>query len=978
MSSITQLLLSSFKGPPPLPHASKEETYSSRIQDFRDQIKSGLPFALDFSALTGIVDALRHNNAIDDRKMLLEHVLVFLSRLPEGPFQTKLQNAVVELLYNDLPHPPATYIGDKYAWRCADGSNNNLSDPDMGKAGMPYARSVQQVNPLPKNQLPDAGLVFDTLLKREKFVKHPAGLSSMMFAFAALVIHTVFRTSHEDVNINETSSYVDLAPLYGHNQEAQDKVRMRNGRGYLHPDAFAEDRLLLLPPAVCVILVLFNRNHNYIARKLLEINERGTYVDPDTLTSDNPNRGAILLAQEEDLFQTTRLINCTWFASAVFSDYFSAILGLEIRQEDHTLFERGRGNVCSVEFNCLYRWHATTSVEDEQWVHQVFSKIFPGKQPEDLSIQDFKAKAKELHSTDPDVKHWTFGDMQRQSDGTFKDAELAAVLHNATDHAAGAFKARGTPHIMRLHEIMGIEQNRRWGVCSLNDFRKFLGLKAYSTFIEWNSNPEVAAAAEKLYGDINFLELYVGLQAEEAKPVVDGAGLCPSYTISRAILSDAIALTRGDRFYTADYTPFNMTSWGFQDCQRDPSAPGYGSTLGRLFLRTLPTQFNYDSVYTWFPLMTPQAMKPILRKLGDSHLYDFNKPTPTEDVPSIGNYRGAVEVLRSPEKFGTPQHVRSGAIVSGPGFFIASDDGARGEREQRTMLRALVGAPDGAQRILEYFYKTTRSMMMKESWTAVASNTRNVDIARDVLKYVPIHWACETVGIPLKAADAPSDAPGFTPREMWEILSDVYSYLFLDVAQSKLLNLQEKSKAHVDKLLHYIKDSSGVGLNLSVSGILSAVSNIFKTPTNHDELVARFASLGYDSDSVANSMLAILVGSTVELSQALTHLVDFFLDENKPTDVQVLCTKTSFGSKDESQLQGLVMEALRLDPAFRGVYRDSYGEQRVGNLIIKGNSRIFVDIAKANLDPEGFPDPQNVNPGRASRDMYLSGDGCEK
>jgi hypothetical protein len=25
---------------------------------------------------------------------------------------------------------------------------------------------------------------------------------------------------------------------------------------------------------------------------------------------------------------------------------------------------------------------------------------------------------------------------------------------------------------MRLHEMMGIEQNRRWGVCSLNDFRK--------------------------------------------------------------------------------------------------------------------------------------------------------------------------------------------------------------------------------------------------------------------------------------------------------------------------------------------------------------------------------------------------------------------------------------------------------------------------------------------------------------------------
>lgn len=41
-----------------------------------------------------------------------------------------------------------------------------------------------------------------------------------------------------------------------------------------------------------------------------------------------------------------------------------------------------------------------------------------------------------------------------------------------TEHPAGSFGARHTPHIMRLHEMMGIEQNRRWGVCNLNDFRK--------------------------------------------------------------------------------------------------------------------------------------------------------------------------------------------------------------------------------------------------------------------------------------------------------------------------------------------------------------------------------------------------------------------------------------------------------------------------------------------------------------------------
>lgn len=70
-------------------------------------------------------------------------------------------------MYYDLAHPPSTFIGD-YAFRTADGSNNNPDQPDMGKAGTPYARSVQQANPLPRNQLPDAGLVFDTILRRDK------------------------------------------------------------------------------------------------------------------------------------------------------------------------------------------------------------------------------------------------------------------------------------------------------------------------------------------------------------------------------------------------------------------------------------------------------------------------------------------------------------------------------------------------------------------------------------------------------------------------------------------------------------------------------------------------------------------------------------------------------------------------------------------------------------------------------------------
>jgi linoleate 10R-lipoxygenase len=365
-----------------------------------------------------------------------------------------------------------------------------------------------------------------------------------MFSFAALVIHTVFRTSHENVNINATSPYFDLAPLYGHNEETVNRIRWRTkGRGRIFPDSFAEDRLMLLPPAVGVLLVLFSRNHNYIANKLFEIDEHKTYTERESMfriAPDDLERQKKISDQDEDIFQTARLINCAWFRATIFSDYFSSILGLvrqgstssfnpfrEIRDDDYKVFERDRGNVCSVEFNCLYRWHATTSEADEKWVERVMSAIFPGKPIGELSSDNFKCADKRIRATDPDLSHWTLGKLRRRSDGTFNDGELTTIIKDAVEQPAATFGARGTPHSMRLHEIMGIEANRRWGVCSLNEFREFLGLKPYASFLDWNSNKEIAEAAERLYSHIDNLELYVGLQGEEAKKPFLSAGLCP-------------------------------------------------------------------------------------------------------------------------------------------------------------------------------------------------------------------------------------------------------------------------------------------------------------------------------------------------------------------------------------------------------------------------------------------------------------------
>ena len=46
---------------------------------------------------------------------------------------------------------------------------------------------------------------------------------------------------------------------------------------------------------------------------------------------NDPNRARKIFDQDEDIFQTARLINCGWFVAVIFSDYLNSILGL-VRQ----------------------------------------------------------------------------------------------------------------------------------------------------------------------------------------------------------------------------------------------------------------------------------------------------------------------------------------------------------------------------------------------------------------------------------------------------------------------------------------------------------------------------------------------------------------------------------------------------------------------------------------------------------------------
>ena len=232
----------------------------------------------DRKFLVGVLPIHPHDPGSSSRDGIqLEKLLTLMSRLPkDSRFGKTIEEYVIGLLYKDLSHPPGPYLalppagaivypqpaGVHYAYRPADGSFYNPLTPSLGKAGMPYARSVPTKTTVPASHLPDAATVFDTLLRRDKFVPHPGGLSSLFFAFADLIIHSIFDTSHADWSINNASSYLDLSILYGSSEKQVNSVRRLDGTGKIWTDVFADPRLLFMPPSVCALLIIFSRNHN--------------------------------------------------------------------------------------------------------------------------------------------------------------------------------------------------------------------------------------------------------------------------------------------------------------------------------------------------------------------------------------------------------------------------------------------------------------------------------------------------------------------------------------------------------------------------------------------------------------------------------------------------------------------------------------------------------------------------------------------
>ncbi|KAG2416425.1 hypothetical protein HFD88_007640 [Aspergillus terreus] len=686
---------------------------------------------------------------MDDRQMHMEKVIAIVAMLPRtSKARQRLTGVLIDQLWRSLQHPPLSYFGNKYQYRTPDGSYNNPLEPNLGKAGSPYARSIPRIKTM-HGVRPDPGLLFDLLMARDDstFKENPAGISSMLFYHASIIIHDIFRTNRRDPNISDTSSYLDLAPLYGSSLEDQLKVRTME-KGMLKPDTFHEKRLLGQPAGVNVILVMYSRFHNYVADMLLKINENGRFTLPPT--SSEEARKKALAKQDEDLFQVARLVVNGLYVNISLHDYLRGLTNTHHSASDWTLdpriavgrtfdpdgVPRGIGNQISAEFNLLYRFHSVISRRDEKWTNEFLKSLFPdlNKPLDQLTPQEFMMGLMRYEqSIDKDPSKREFGGLKRSPDGKFNDADLVQILKDSMEDPAGLFGPRNVPKALRMIEIAGIMSARKWDLGSLNEMRDFFKLKRHATFEDINPDPEIADLLRKLYDHPDMVEMYPGMFLEDAKPRLDpGCGGCPPYTVGRAVFSDAVTLVRSDRFLTLDYTASNLTNWGFREVQQDYDILG-GSMFHKLIQRALPGWFPYNSLHATQPMFTRKMNEQIAREIGTIDHYSLADPAPPPRKIVLTDYATNIKVLKDQASFRVPWARYLNDMFPGKtynDYMLGGDDPANAA--QKKLVHSILFSPDQFLDLLSETTTKLGSELLKANTLWLTKDLHQVDIIRDV------------------------------------------------------------------------------------------------------------------------------------------------------------------------------------------------------------------------------------------------------
>jgi prostaglandin-endoperoxide synthase 2 len=342
----------------------------------------------------------------------------------------------------------------------------------------------------------------------------PCPKSTVLFpSFAQWFTDDFLRTQREDpargiprdTLRNESSHQVDLVQLYGLDEKMTDALRLHHGgrmksqqiNGEEWPEHLCDERGeikpefdALIPPfrfekipvdkrrhvfamgsdtrnlGFATFSVLFLREHNRVARELEK-----AYGDWD----------------DDRIFETTRMILILELMKIVVVEYINHITPFHprfiVRPQSFRKEPWQRPNWMGAEFNLLYRWHSLVPA----------TYALPAGE---LNIEDSLLATPLL-----------------------TESGLGPSMIAMSDQPAGRLGLFNTDEfLVKNAERPTVEQARFAELASYNDYREYYRLPRVKAFEQLSPSSEVQDRLKALYGEVDNVEFYVGLLAEEAGP----------------------------------------------------------------------------------------------------------------------------------------------------------------------------------------------------------------------------------------------------------------------------------------------------------------------------------------------------------------------------------------------------------------------------------------------------------------------------
>jgi Animal haem peroxidase len=493
---------------------------------------------------------------------------------------------------------PSTADGRERTERLMDGSWNDLSKPAMGMIGQRFGRNVPLAKtfPEPDAQLlePNPRLVSRKLLTRDEF--KPATIVNVLAAaWLQFEVHDwlshgktvpeqpfeleltdddpwhqrpmqIERTrqdpSHKDDGTPPTfvtgdSHWWDGSQIYGSDPKIARALRTgTDGKLRLDPDGQLprdlDQHIDLKGVAgnfwlgLALLHTLFTHEHNAICDRLRA--ERPTWTD-DELYSKARLINAALMAKIHTVEWTPAIISHPTTKYAMKANWWGILgktLGKKSRNEvlggipGSDVNHHGVPYSLTEEFVAVYRMHPLTpddftfrSIDDDNVIEE---RTF-----RELGALDVRARLDSIGMVD---SLYSFGIAHPG----------AITLHNYPRFLQEFHKADGTVVDLAATDVMRIRER---GVPRYNEFRRLFHLKPAATFDELTDNPQWARELQEVYGDVERVDLMVGLYAE---PLPKGFGF--SDTAFRVFILMASRRLKSDRFFTDDYTAETYTQVG--------------------------------------------------------------------------------------------------------------------------------------------------------------------------------------------------------------------------------------------------------------------------------------------------------------------------------------------------------------------------------------------------------------------------------